>query len=278
MNSNPLSQYFRQPAIFIRLPSEGNFYPPDALEHTVNGEYPVLPMTTVDEITYRTPDALFNGQAVCSVIESCVPNIKNAWAVPSIDLDTILVAIRIATYGNDLDIASTCPNCETQTDYTLNLTQVISSIQGMDYRKSLSLGDLEVYFQPLSYKQMNDNSLTQFEEQRALQALQEAATVDNESIKQLSDVLKKINGITTRALAQSIAMVKTPTAQVTEFEHIQEWLNNCDRKIFGKIRDHIIENKRQSELQPMKLKCENCSHEYEQPFTLNMTDFFEDAS
>jgi hypothetical protein len=278
MNSNPLSQYFRQPAIFIRLPSQGKFYPANAIEHTVNGEYPVLPMTTMDEITYRTPDALFNGQAVCSVIQSCIPNIKDAWAVPNVDLDTMLVAIRIATYGNDLDINTVCPNCETETEYTMNLTQILSSIEGIDYSQSLKIGDLEIYFQPLSYKQMNENSLTQFEEQRALQSLQETATVDNESIKQLSDVLKKINGITTRAMAQSIAMVKTPTAQVTEFDHIQEWLGNCDRNMFGQIGDFIIQNKQKSELQPMHIQCSNCNHQYDQPFTLNMTDFFEDAS
>lgn len=278
MNSNPLSQYFRQPAIFIRLPSQGDFYPQGTLEHTVNGEYPVLPMTTADEITYRTPDALFNGQAVCSVIESCVPNIKNAWAVPSVDLDTILVAIRIATYGNDLDIMSTCPACETETEYTLDLTQVLSSIQGIDYSKSLVLGDLEIYFQPMSYKQMNDNSLIQFEEQRALQSLQNAEVDSEAQTKQLSEVLRKINTVTTRALAQSIAVVKTPTAQVTDPNHIGEWLLNCDRNTFAAIRDFIIESKQQSELKPMKIKCTNCNHGYDQPFTLNMTDFFAAAS
>jgi rubredoxin len=278
MNSNPLSQYFRQPAIFVRLPSQGKFYPANAIEHTVNGEYPVLPMTTMDEITYRTPDALFNGQAVCSVVESCVPNIKDAWAIPSIDLDTILVAIRIATYGSDLDINSVCPSCETESEYTSNLTQILSAISSVDYTKSLAIGDLEIWFQPLSYKQMNDNSLTQFEEQRSLQSLQDISGDNSEQIKQLSDVLKKINNITTRALAQSIALVKTPTAQVSEFDHIAEWLVNCDRKTFAEIRDYIIENKQKSELRPMHIQCSNCNHEYDQSFTLNMTDFFEGAS
>jgi hypothetical protein len=278
MNSNPLSQYFRQPAIFIRLPSQGKFYPTNAIDHTVNGEYPVLPMTTMDEITYRTPDALFNGQAVCTVIESCIPNIKDAWAVPNVDLDTMLVAIRIATYGNDLDINSTCPNCETETEYTMNLTQILSSIQGMDYSQSLNIGDLEIYFQPLSYKQMNENSLTQFEEQRALQSLTEMDPENNERVKQLADVLKKINNITTKALSQSISLVKTPNAQVSNEQHIAEWLGNCDRNMFGQIRDFIIANKQKSELQPMHIQCTNCNHEYDQPFTLNMTDFFAGAS
>jgi hypothetical protein len=58
--NNPLTQYFRQPAIYIRLPSQGKFYPPSALNMPPNGELPILPMTSNDEITYRTPDALFN--------------------------------------------------------------------------------------------------------------------------------------------------------------------------------------------------------------------------
>lgn len=278
MSFNPLSQYFRQPAIYIRLPSEGKYYPQGAIEHTVNGEYPVLPMTTVDEITYRTPDALFNGHAVVSVIQSCMPNIKNAWDVPGIDMDTILVAIRVATYGNELDVNSTCPNCSTESDYTINLTQIISSIQGGDYSKSLVVGDLEIFFQPLSYQQMNRNSQTQFEEQRVLQSLQELDDNDSNRLTQLADVLKKLNGVTTQAMAQSIAMVKTPHAQVSETAHIQEWLANCDRNMFVKIRDHVIDIKRKTELQPMSIQCNNCNHKYEQAYTLNMTDFFVGAS
>ena len=81
-SNNPLRQYFRQPAIYVRLPSAGQFYPPGALTIPANGEIPVLPMTAIDEITYRTPDALFNGSAVVSVIQSCVPSIKDAWQMP----------------------------------------------------------------------------------------------------------------------------------------------------------------------------------------------------
>ena len=88
---NPLSQYFRQPAIHIRLPSGGQFYPVGSINMPPNGELPVLPMTAVDEITYRTPDALFNGSAVISVIQSCVPAIRNAWVMPSTDIDAVQI-------------------------------------------------------------------------------------------------------------------------------------------------------------------------------------------
>jgi hypothetical protein len=48
--------------------------------------------------------------------------------------------------------------------------------------------------------------------------------------------------------------------------------------MFGQIRDFIIANKQKSELQPMHIQCSNCNHQYDQPFTLNMTDFFAGAS
>lgn len=278
MNTNPLSQYFRQPAIYIRLPSQGKFYADGALEITANGEYPVYPMTTLDEITYRTPDALFNGQAVISVIQSCVPNIKDAWKMPGMDIDTVLVAIRIATYGHELDITSQCPSCETENDYGVDLRTVMENITPPNYEDHLDLGDLQVYFQPMSYRQMNDNSMTQFEEQKTLQMLQTADATDEVKLSKLADVLKKITTVTTKALAQNIALVKTPQAQVTDSDHIAEWLGNCDRTMYGKIRDHIIDRKREGEIKPLHVKCNNCGHEYDQLFTLDMTSFFEAAS
>ena len=94
--SNPLQKYFRQPAIYVVLPSEGRHYPPGTLDMPTNGEIPIYPMTAMDEIISRTPDALFNGSAVAQLFKSCVPNIKDPWAVPQIDIDMLFTAIRIA--------------------------------------------------------------------------------------------------------------------------------------------------------------------------------------
>ncbi len=98
-SSNPLAKHFRQPKLYVNLPSGGMFYPQGSLEPTETGEFPVYAMTAKDELMFKTPDALLNGQSTVSVIQSCIPNIKNAWHIPSIDIDAILVAIRMATYG-----------------------------------------------------------------------------------------------------------------------------------------------------------------------------------
>ena len=278
MDSNPLKQYFRQPAIYIRLPSQGQYYPDGALVKTPNDEYPVLPMTTLDEITYRTPDALFNGQAVVSVIQSCMPNIKDAWKIPSVDVDTILVAIRVATYGHNLDITTKCPSCETEADYDVDLRTIMEQIKKPDYDKCVEMGDLKIFFKPMNYKQMNDSSMEQFEEQKAIAVMTESDEPEQEKMRLLGDMLKKISAMTTRALAENISLVQTPTAQVTEHEHIAEWLANCDRVMFAQIRDHIIATKKHGEIPPLRIKCGSCQHEYEQQFTLDMASFFGDAS
>ena len=49
----------------ISLPSGGESYGPEDIEWPDEGkELPVYPMTAIDEITTKTPDALFNGSAM----------------------------------------------------------------------------------------------------------------------------------------------------------------------------------------------------------------------
>ena len=278
MSANPLKQYFRQPAVFIRLPSNGQHWPKNSINMPANGELPVMAMTTMDEITYRTPDALFNGNAVVSVIQSCIPNILDAWQIPNTDLDTILIAIRIATYGHTIDVSSVCPACSTENDYGVDLRNIMDRVKAPDYSRGFKLGDLEIWFKPMTYQEVNANNLLQFEDQKTLQMIQSGEMSDEDRLKTMGEMLKKLTAITTQALCQSIAVIRTPTAQVDENQHIQEWLGNCDRHTFNQVRDHVVELRKASELQPLHVKCTNCNHEYDQQFTLDMTTFFADAS
>ena len=146
MNTNPLKQYFRRPEIYIKLPSGGNFYPEGSIDLPENKELPVYPMTAIDEITSKTPDALFNGTAVVDIIKSCLPNIKDPWSVPSIDLDHILIAIRVASNGNLLDIESICPSCNEEASYDINLIGLLSNITVGNYNDFFSIAYSAVKF------------------------------------------------------------------------------------------------------------------------------------
>jgi len=278
-NSNPLRQFFRQPAIYLRLPSGGRFWAPGSLELPQNGEMPVFPMTAIDEITYRTPDALFNGQATVNVIQSCIPSIKNAWAIPSSDLYSVLTSIRIASYGHELEVPSKCPKCSHEENYTVDLREILDSIIPADFDAAVEQGDLEITFQPMTYQSQTDTNLVQFEQQKTIQVIQNSPDLtDQEKIEKLNDALQNITELTIRALKWSIASIRTPNALVTEPEFIEEFLTNCDRKLFLRIRDHIIALREQGEVKPLTIECASCGNRYEQTLSLDQANFSEAAS
>jgi hypothetical protein len=276
---NPLKQFFRQPAIYLSLPSGGHHWPATALTMPENREFPVYPMTAIDEITYRTPDALFSGQAVINVIHSCLPNIKNAWEVPGVDLNAILIAIRIASYGHEMELATKCPKCETESDFGIDLRMVLDSIREPDYGTPIQHGDLEITLMPVSYRNQNQVGLKQYEQQRNVQQIQsDTSTSDEEKIKRLNEIMHLITEITIETLKYSIASIRTPDALVTEIDFIRDFLVNCDRKLYQEIRDRVIELRTSSDLKPFEVVCPNCSHKHEQTLTLDQAAFFGVAS
>jgi chromatin segregation and condensation protein Rec8/ScpA/Scc1 (kleisin family) len=155
---------------------------------------------------------------------------------------------------------------------------VLDQIRVPEYQKVLDQGDLEIVFQPLSYERQNYHSQQQFEKQRQLNAITQSDLSEEEKMSRISAVLNEITTLTVTVLAGSIKGIKTPEAFVIETEMITEFLQNCDRKVFNQIKDQVVELRQVSELQPVKIKCNACEHEYEQPLNLDMSDFFEPAS
>jgi hypothetical protein len=239
-----------------------------------NGEIPVLPMTSVDEITYRTPDALYNGAATVSVIRSCVPAIRDPWVMPGVDVDAVLVGIRIASYGHAMTISPTCPECKEIEDIVIDLRAVNDNIAVGNYETPLRTGDLEIYINPITYLTINQNNQIQLEQQQKLMAITANELDDAVRLEKLKDIMATINEITIKTVAHSIGAIKSPSAMVTEHDFILEYLRNCDSKTFNLIRDHAIKQREAGEIKPIELACGHCNHKYKQPFTLDMASFF----
>ena len=277
--ANPLKQFFRQPSIYLRLPSLGQYWDQSAIDMPPNKELPVYPMTAIDEITYRTPDALFNGQAVINVIQSCIPAIRDAWSTPGSDLNAVLVAIRIASYGHEMEMTIKCPACETESDFVLDLRSVLDKLVSPDYSKAIKQGDLEITFTPIAYRHQNETNIKQYDQQRLIQQIQMSDQLsDEQKIEQLNETLQKITTLTIETLKYSIASIRTPQSLVTEPEFIHEFLVNCDRKFFTEIRDHIIDLRQQSEIESIGVTCSHCNHKWNQTITLDQAAFFGVAS
>ena len=147
-NKNPLANWYRQPKIYVRLPSKGKFYAAGSLDVSSSEEYPVYAMTAKDELMFKTPDALLSGQSTVEVIKSCMPAIIDPWQMPSIDLDFCLIAIRIATYGDNMEVGSTCPYCDAKNDYEIDLNAWLQIFNRFTFKDSIEVGPLLIHIRP----------------------------------------------------------------------------------------------------------------------------------
>jgi hypothetical protein len=272
-NNNPLRQYFRRPSIYLKLPSGGSFYKPGAVDLPENGEIPIFPMTAIDDITAKTPDALFNGQAVVDIIKSCAPNIKDPWQINSVDLDAVLVAIRSASNSDGLSISSTCPECLEESDFEISLGGLLAGIKKPEYQQGLTVSDLTIFFKPLSFKEMNEVSLAQFNMQRAFNVIDTIQDMD-EKTKKGREALAMITDVTMKTIAKTISHIDSPTGTVNDLNFILDFLQNCDKQTYDIIKDYNAKLREQSEIKPLNITCPKCNHKYNQAFTLNVTDFF----
>lgn len=279
MSENPLKQYFRRPAIHIELPSQGRFYEDGVLDIPETGEFPVYPMTAIDDITYKTPDALFNGSSIVDVVKSCIPGIKDPWYMLSVDLNTILTAIRIASIGNEIELETVCPNCGNEERYTLDLHGIMDQKPDISvYDEPLPLGDLKVYFRPLTYKDVNESNLIQFEEAQLNNILDSDDITEEQKIELLTKAFKNIAQYSVETIAKSVKSIVTPETTVTEKEHIEEFLRNAESEQYDAIKKHLVKLRSIEELKPVHIKCEECEHEFDKRYTLDMTTFFDKDS
>ena len=86
--------------------------------------------------------------------------------------------------------------------------------------------------------------------------------------------LKEVTEITIKILTQVIEYIKTPRAFVDNKDFILDFLSNCDKNTYLKIRDYNTELKAHSEIKPLRIKCIKCQNDYEQTLILNQSDFF----
>ena len=280
---NPLKKYYRQPSIYITLPSKGRYYDKDSFVPTETGEIPILPMTAKDEMTLKTPDALINGQATVDVIESCVPNIKNAWKVVNHDVDVLLLAIRIATYGETMDLSGIVPNTSETISHTVNLPAMLEEVGRVNIIDDFQTkSGFYIKIRHLTYKELTDTQITAFEKQKQYVALTSKADIsDVERGKLFAQNFKQLTEMNFNILNQAVIEMKTPEGDsVTDKNQIIEFLNNAPKNIVAEIQEGLATNRNQANIPPVKLKAteeqikKGAPANYELPITFDSANFF----
>ena len=272
MNSNPLQKYFRQPKLFVALPSKGMFYK----EGSLNGDHsnmPIFGMTGMDEIIMKTPDALFNGEATAKLIESCCPYITDAHSVPSLDVDTLLTAIRIATYGDKITVSNACKNCGVDNEYEIDIASIIEFYSDKEFNNRIEVSDIIINLRPLSYEEMTKFNTENFKLQRTLYQLND---VTDPAVRQtaLDEIYAKLAELQVDLFLMSIESVQTPETIVSEKEFIAEWLKNSPKDMYNIVKERLEQNKEEWDVPKRDVECTSCQTKDHIQISLDQSNFF----
>ena len=271
---NPLINFYRQPKIYVRLPSKGEFYEPGSLDLSENGEYPVYAMTAKDELLFKTPDALLNGTSTVELIKSCIPAILNPWVMPNIDLDFALIAIRIATYGDKMDVGTNCPHCDAENSYDMDLTAWLDIFNNFIYNTDIVVDPLTVHVRPYTYKEVTKTALKSMEQQRIFQVINDDTLSDEIKLEKFGTSFLKLTELTVDVIADCITAIDTPDGSVSDKAMIKEFIANCSKDIFQKIQDHVVQMKELIEFKAQNVTCGECSKPFSLPVTMDQSNFF----
>ena len=280
IEQNPLRKYFRQPKVYITLPSKGKFYPEGTIDIPENGEFPVFAMTAKDELTMKTPDALLNGAATVDIIKSCIPAIKNPWHMPSIDLDAVLIAIRVATYGEKMEITTKVPNTGEDRTFDVDLRQLLNNLVTKEYNSNLKINDMMLVTRPMTYKEFTDASLKTFEEQRIFSLVNNDEVPDTEKLEKFNESFQKLTNLTVNSISSSIVSITIGDTAVTNSSHIQEFIQNADKEFYQEVLKHIETQRDLFALEPLKVTstdediANGAPKNYEVAITFDQSNFF----
>lgn len=307
--NNPLLNFARKPEVYVKLPSRGIFYDDNMITNwTINGEIAVYPMTPKDELMLLNPDSLLSGESNIQIIESCVPAIKNPRKLVYPDANVLLLAIQKATYGDDLIMNVSCPNCyekasdlETKEEIEeaekngdllirpqenkLSIESLLESITYIDEEDTVFKTEdgLEIYFTPTLLEDKLKYGLINFNNEKLINFyknynFEEYATDEDkrESASKLLGVYKNINTYGNEMITNDIIKVKLPDGGYVENkEMILEYVSNCKSSIITQLHKKISYINDIGLPPKVNYSCCCCEHTWEDKLAgFNQVDFF----
>jgi len=281
-NTNPLQKYYRQPAIYIKLPSGGRYYPKEVFTPTETGEIPILPMTVKDELAFKTPDAMINGQSTVDVIKSCVPNLLDPWKMVNYDTDAVLLAIRIATYGETMDVNFRVPVTNEEQSHTLNLPALLEDLGRAEIvDETMTSTKFKIEIDPLTYKSLTKIQIARFEQQKMYGTIDNSTMTDEAKQSAFAKSFETLNMVNFSLLVDSIKSITTPEGNtVVDRAQIIEFCNNADAKTVTEIQEKLSDLRVQAQIPPLKIKTtedqikKGAPASFEVPVTFDSSNFF----
>lgn len=273
--TNPLIQAYRKPALYIALPSKGNFYKKKP-KLSIDNELAVYAMTARDELITKTPDALFNGEATVSLIRSCCPDIDDPDSMPVSDLLVILIGIRQASYGKEIDVDVKCPKCEFDNQLQLDASIMLSKTKTEIVSREVTLDSgFKITANPYTLRDRTTLQVQQIKQNKMIQGLSDANLDDVARQELFGKTFVEIAELTVSLITNSIENVQGPeTDLVTDKELIKEWLQNITRADYDAIKSKVEALSESGLETEFNANCQECNHNWKTGVDLDIANFF----
>lgn len=274
--SNPLSQYFRQIKLYIKLPSGTTYYKPNDVHFTDNGEIGVMPMTGKDELALKNPDALLNGEALVEVIKSCVPGVTSPTVLLTNDIDALITAIRFATFNDELETTLHCPKCGSENVFKLDLQYALDNMEYLDAEYAVNLeSGASVFVRPYDFPSILKQLHAQFEQNKLTRAVSSNTITDQQRTDIFAKAFKEMATVTYELMLRSIVKVvdESNNVNVSDKNHIKEFLVNIDKKSVDLISDQITALNIIGIKRTFSATCDKCAHVWENDIDFNPVNF-----
>lgn len=273
-----LEKHKRHPKIYIDLPSQGKWYN-DAIVSKVEG-LPVFGMTAMDEIVLKTPDALFSGEATVQVIKSCIPDIIDPWQLVGYDIDYVLIAIRIATYGDNLEIGTSCPKCSSETSGEVPLQRLLENLNNNPIIQDFDIDELTFILHPMTFKQTTEFSIQSYSLERQILQVEQTGKTRAEKDEQLNELYQQVATLNLSVAVGYLNTVTDGNDQETDRQAIFSFVKENDVRFYEKLRSTISELSEKWKLPPFDIECSNeeCGITYPTKLDMDYSNFFGNKS
>lgn len=301
----------KMPGVSILLPTQGQFYGPGVLAEGVDAkeEIDVGTLTLMDEVRYRDPFLLASGRAVRDMIRRLCPVVVDPDRLLDVDVEAILLAARIASYGDIIEVEVSCSNpetidlldpdtneptgekkrvCDYKGHFEANLIDLMTNYAPMEdmerFDHVLQPWGHKISFKPLSHSMALHVTKLVMQRQREIASFQnvddDQALFDKDAMEAYVRAMTTTMSMTLDMLADTIFKVTTKDGQVIDDQGmISEWLARLPKNRVDEINDasnKLLEFVRG--LSMLGFTCPECGHDQKVPLVLDADRLFLSAA
>ena len=279
MSENPLKSHFRAPKLFTRLPSGGKFYNDSVVTLSSSGEVEVYAMTSRDEVMMRNPDALLNGESVARILTSCVPQVRKPRDLLGADVDALMVAIQGATYGDEVTVSTSCPECGNSVVGAGSVQGSLATMKEVPDDVKVEMNGLTIELRPVTYETTIAAGVSNFQNARSMASI---ANIEDDMAKleAFNESYMKMAELNFMVILDSIYSISGTDDEgeefiVTDRVNIQEYMENCESEVGKAVTKQVNLLGEAGIDKEVSIQCQNeeCGHVFKTNLEFDPVNF-----